>query len=72
LAIAVKATSPGPAFYIQERIGRGRRRIRVIKLRTMAADADREGRSITASADPRITSLGRFLRMTKLDELPQL
>jgi lipopolysaccharide/colanic/teichoic acid biosynthesis glycosyltransferase len=72
LAVAVKLDSPGPAFFIQTRVGRGRRRIRVPKLRTMIADAARHGPEVTASADSRITRVGALLRRTKLDELPQL
>jgi lipopolysaccharide/colanic/teichoic acid biosynthesis glycosyltransferase len=72
LATAVRLTSPGPAFFVQTRVGRGRRPIRVVKLRTMARDADRTGGAVTAAGDPRVTPLGRLLRATKLDELPQL
>jgi len=72
LAAAVRLTSRGPAFFVQERIGRGKRAIRVAKLRTMVADAERQGPHVTASRDPRITPLGRLLRRAKLDELPQL
>ncbi len=72
LAVAVKLESPGPAFFVQTRVGRGRRPIRIPKLRTMVADADRGGPQVTAAQDPRITRVGAFLRRTKLDELPQL
>jgi lipopolysaccharide/colanic/teichoic acid biosynthesis glycosyltransferase len=72
LAAAVKLTSPGPAFFVQTRVGRGRRPIRVIKLRTMVADAERRGAQVTGAGDPRITPIGALLRRTKLDELPQL
>jgi lipopolysaccharide/colanic/teichoic acid biosynthesis glycosyltransferase len=70
LAAAVKLDSPGPVFYIQTRVGRGRKPIRVAKLRTMRVDTS--GSSITADRDPRITRVGSFLRKAKLDELPQL
>ncbi len=72
LAAAVKLDSPGPALFVQTRVGRHRRPIRVAKLRTMVVDAAQHGPAITASKDPRITRVGRFLRKTKLDELPQL
>jgi len=82
LALAVKATSPGPAFYRQTRIGRGGRPFEILKLRTMM-DGAHELRSELADlseadglfkipADPRVTRLGRFLRRTSLDEAPQL
>lgn len=72
LAALVKLDSPGPAFYMQTRVGRGGRPIRIPKLRTMVADADRAGPLVTSSGDPRITRVGHYLRKTKLDELPQL
>jgi len=72
LSVAVKLDSPGPAFFIQKRIGRGRRTIRVAKLRTMVDRPDGSGPKVTAAHDPRVTRIGRFLRRTKLDELPQL
>jgi lipopolysaccharide/colanic/teichoic acid biosynthesis glycosyltransferase len=68
----VRATSPGPALFLQQRIGRGGRLFRIWKFRTMVVDATARGRAITAAGDPRVTRLGRFLRRTKLDELPQL
>jgi lipopolysaccharide/colanic/teichoic acid biosynthesis glycosyltransferase len=72
LALAVRLTSPGPAFFVQTRLGRHRRPIRVVKLRTMTEGAEHGGAQVTAAQDPRVTPLGRFLRATKLDELPQL
>ena len=71
-AIAVRVLSRGPIFYCQERVGRNFRPFRIIKFRTMVRDADRQGALITAGRDPRITSVGRFLRKSKIDELPQL
>lgn len=72
LAALVKAGSPGPVFYAQERVGRRGRPFRLWKFRTMVADADKSGPAVTSSGDARITSLGRTLRKWKLDELPQL
>jgi len=70
LALAVRATSPGPAFFRQTRVGRGGRPFRLLKLRTMTAQES--GPSITTAGDARVTPLGRWLRRWKLDELPQL
>lgn len=72
LAAAVRLTSPGPAFFVQPRVGRGRRPIRVVKLRTMRDGSDGRGPHVTAAGDTRVTPLGTILRATKLDELPQL
>jgi lipopolysaccharide/colanic/teichoic acid biosynthesis glycosyltransferase len=72
LALLIKIDSPGPVFFRQERIGRGLRPFFIYKFRTMVADAPRRGGPITVGADPRITRVGRILRATKLDELPQL
>jgi lipopolysaccharide/colanic/teichoic acid biosynthesis glycosyltransferase len=68
-AIALKLDSPGPALYSGPRVGRDGNVFQIHKLRTMRAAP---GRSVTAADDPRITRVGRFLRQTKLDELPQL
>jgi lipopolysaccharide/colanic/teichoic acid biosynthesis glycosyltransferase len=70
--LAVRLGSPGPAFYLQWRAGRGGRPFRIIKLRTMVRDADRVGPALTEEADPRITRVGSVLRRWSLDELPQL
>ncbi len=59
-------------FYVATRIGRGGRPFRMVKLRTMAVDADAAGIESTAANDPRITAVGRFVRLLKLDELSQL
>lgn len=72
IAVAVAATSPGPVFFRQERVGLGGRTFRIHKFRTMRVDAERVGGQLTVGADPRVTPVGRLLRATKLDELPQL
>jgi len=64
--------SPGPIFYRAKRVGRGGRVFEMYKFRTMVVNADSLGASLTAYEDSRITRVGRFLRRTKLDEIPQL
>jgi lipopolysaccharide/colanic/teichoic acid biosynthesis glycosyltransferase len=71
-AALVKVTSRGPIFFRQERIGRDFRPFRILKFRSMVQDAPKQGSLVTFGADPRITKVGRFLRATKIDELPQL
>lgn len=71
-ALAVKVDSPGGVFYRQERIGRYGKPFRIFKFRTMVENADKKGLLITVGADSRITRVGKFLRKTKMDELPQL
>jgi lipopolysaccharide/colanic/teichoic acid biosynthesis glycosyltransferase len=71
-SIAIKLDSPGPVLFDQIRTGREQLPIRTLKLRTMISDADSKGPQITAGGDPRVTRVGRWLRRTKLDELPQL
>jgi lipopolysaccharide/colanic/teichoic acid biosynthesis glycosyltransferase len=72
VAAAIRLDSPGPVFYRQERVGRGGRTFRMTKFRSMRTDADRVGGLLTVGADPRITRVGRWLRASKIDELPQL
>ena len=62
----------GPAFFRQERVGQGGELFRIFKFRSMVPGAEKLGAQVTGAADPRITSVGHFLRKTKLDELPQL
>ncbi len=71
-ALLIKLDSSGPIFFRQERMGRGFRIFFIYKLRTMVQDAPRKGGPITSDGDPRITRVGRLLRKTKIDELPQL
>jgi exopolysaccharide biosynthesis polyprenyl glycosylphosphotransferase len=73
IAIAIKATSSGPILFKQSRYGYHGRRLRVFKFRTMYTHlTDRSGVRQTTAGDPRVTPLGRVLRRTSLDELPQL
>jgi exopolysaccharide biosynthesis polyprenyl glycosylphosphotransferase len=82
VALAIKLDSPGPVLFRQERVGRYGRRFRFYKLRTMVRDAEARIDELRASSahpawlllekDPRVTRVGRFLRQTSIDELPQL
>jgi exopolysaccharide biosynthesis polyprenyl glycosylphosphotransferase len=82
IALAIKLTSPGPAIFVQERFGFRKRRFRMYKFRTMVHDAEKlqpglesrnqvQGPTFKIRNDPRMTRIGRFLRKTSLDELPQ-
>lgn len=68
----VRASSPGPGFYKQQRVGLNGQLFFLIKFRTMVEDADVIGSYQTRDNDPRITRLGHFLRRSSIDELPQL
>jgi lipopolysaccharide/colanic/teichoic acid biosynthesis glycosyltransferase len=72
IALAVCVDSPGNPIYKGRRVGRFGTPFKLVKFRTMVANADRLGPLVTAGGDPRITRLGRILRRTKLDELPSL
>lgn len=71
LAIGVKMSSPGPIFFLQERIGLNGKPFMIIKFRTMVMDAEKAGPQLSSSNDPRITPIGRFMRKLRLDEFPQ-
>ena len=72
-AIAVKITSPGPVFYTQTRVGLNGRKYRIIKIRTMRVNCEAvSGIQWSQKGDSRITKVGKFLRVTHIDELPQL
>lgn len=72
ISLLIKSTSSGPIFFRQLRIGQYEQPFLIHKFRTMIVDAEAKGLKITVGNDPRVTSIGRFLRRTKLDELPQL
>ncbi len=72
IAGLVKLSSPGPIFFRQERVGKEGRLFPMYKFRSMYVEAPKYGYSPTAGVDPRVTPVGRFLRRTSLDELPQL
>lgn len=73
LSILIKLTSPGPVFYKQKRVGLDGKEFTMLKFRSMVMDAEKETGPIWATRnDPRTTAVGRFLRRTSLDELPQL
>src|SRR5256714_7576265 len=71
-AVAIKLETPGPVFYRGTRVGLAGREFQILKLRSMGAAPARSGPAVTSGGDPRITNVGRFLRRTKFDELPQL
>ena len=72
LALITRLTSPGPAFYAQERVGRQGKIFRIYKFRSMYTDAEKTGPVLSGGLlDTRITPWGRFMRQTRLDELPQ-
>lgn len=72
VSILIKLDSRGPIFFIQERIGKNLRTFKVYKFRTMKHNPDVNSPKITIACDSRITSIGKFLRKYKIDELPQL
>lgn len=71
-AIAIAATSPGGALFCQTRIGKGCKPFTIYKFRSMRKDAPSVGPHFTSADDPRITKIGRIIRKTSIDELPQL
>lgn len=72
VTFVIRLTSPGPVIYRQLRVGKGGKEFWLYKFRTMTHYPVATGSSVTVTGDPRITRVGRFLRRTKLDELPQL
>jgi lipopolysaccharide/colanic/teichoic acid biosynthesis glycosyltransferase len=72
VAMAVKLSSRGSVLFRQQRVGKDGRPFYIVKFRSMVVNAEKAGPSITPDGDPRITRIGRILRKTKMDELPQL
>lgn len=74
IAIAIKLTSKGPVFFRQERLGKDGKVFKILKFRTMVVNAEKigDGLAVKSENDSRITRVGKFLRATSLDELPQL
>jgi lipopolysaccharide/colanic/teichoic acid biosynthesis glycosyltransferase len=72
IALVIRITSPGAVFYRAARVGQNGQLFNLYKFRSMVTDADKRGPGITTAGDPRVTPIGRILRRTKLDELPQL
>jgi sugar transferase (PEP-CTERM system associated) len=73
IMLAVRLDSPGPVFYTQTRVGKAGRTFKVVKFRTMRQDAEaKSGPKWAGDNDPRVTSVGKFLRSSRLDEIPQL
>ncbi len=73
IAVLIKITSPGPVFFIQERIGKDGKPFNLIKFRTMVAGADRLTKGVHIdNSNPYITKIGKFLRKWSIDEIPEL
>lgn len=72
VALAIRLESPGPIFYSQTRVGLGGRPFRLFKFRSMRQDAERDGARWAQAGDARVTRVGRIMRLTRIDELPQL
>jgi len=72
IALLIKLDSRGPVLFAQERVGKGDSRFPILKFRSMVQDAQRLGPEVSSREDVRITRMGKWLRATKIDELPQL
>lgn len=72
IIIWIKLSSKGPLFYTQKRVGKDFKEFNLYKFRSMIVGADKTGPSVTSGDDQRITKVGKFIRKTKIDELPQL
>ena len=70
-SVLIKMDSKGPIFFKQERIGKAGKPFKILKFRSMFVDAEKEGPALSSDFDPRITSVGKMLRKSRLDELPQ-
>lgn len=72
IALFIKLKSPGPVFYKAERVGKGEKKFKMYKFRSMIVRADKIGGPSTSEDDPRLTKIGKFLKKFQLDEIPQL
>lgn len=72
VAICIRLESPGPAIYRQERLGKNEKSFTMYKFRSMTVDAEKNGKCWATVNDSRVTRIGRFIRMSHIDELPQL
>jgi len=72
VALAVKIDSPGPVFFVQERLGEDGKSFLLFKFRSMCTDAEKDGPVWATEDDDRVTRVGNFIRKTRLDEIPQL
>ncbi|MCI8326336.1 MAG: sugar transferase [Lachnospiraceae bacterium] len=72
LALLIKMEDKGPVFYSQERLTEGNRKFMILKFRSMRVNSEKEGARLAAKGDNRITKVGKFIRATHLDELPQI
>ena len=72
IAVTIKCDSDGEVFFRQTRVGRNGKEFRIYKVRTMVRDAEKKGLQLSTTGDARITKVGKILRKTKCDELPQL
>jgi len=72
ICLAIKLDSPGPGFFKQQRTGKNGKKFMAVKFRTMAVNAEKNGPRWAQKNDPRVTRIGRFLRKTRIDEIPQL
>ena len=70
-ALAIRLESPGPVLFVQNRVGRGGRKFKIYKFRSMVCDSEKHGAQLAQEGDARVTRTGRFIRKTRLDELPQ-
>src|SRR5690349_10993026 len=70
--MAIKLESKGPAFFLQERVGLNGKSFYIFKLRSMNMDAEENGAQWATKNDPRVTRIGAFIRITRIDEIPQL
>jgi len=72
ISLWIKMSSKGPIFYAQKRVGKDFKEFYIYKFRSMVLNADKIGPNVTSADDSRITKVGKFIRKTKIDELPQL